>query len=315
MKVLALNGLSMNASAILEGKNFEVITTRVAQEQLENYIIDNAIDALLVGNNNEIQQETIDACSSLKLIGSYNNNSNIDTQYASDNGIHIIQPTDGTANAIAELVFAHLFGMTRFLHQSNREMPLEGDMNFNLLRKNFADGTELRGKTLGIIGFDTIGKQVAKLALGAGMKVIATQNQANDNIINIEFYNGQFINIEVETDLAEEVIKQADFITIHSENSEDQILGTKQFEHMKQGVGIVNTSHSGAVDEIALVTAMEAKVVQYAGLDVFENQPTPEIQLLMNPDLSLTPNIAAKTIESQERTDIELANKIVSLLG
>lgn len=305
----------MNASAILEGKNFEVITTRVAQEQLENYIIDNAIDALLVGNNNEIQQETIDACSSIKLIGSYTNNSNIDTQYASDNGIHIIQPTDGTANAIAELVFAHLFGMTRFLHQSNREMPLEGDMNFNLLRKNFADGTELRGKTLGIIGFDTVGKQVAKLALGAGMKVIATQNQANDNIINIEFYNGQFINIEVETDLAEEVIKQADFITIHSENSEDQILGTKQFEHMKQGVGIVNTSHSGAVDEIALVTAMEAKVVQYAGLDVFENQPTPEIQLLMNPDLSLTPNIAAKTIESQERTDIELANKIVSLLG
>jgi len=316
MKILALEGLSEKASEILEKQNFEVLTTKVAQGQLENYIIKNNIDAVLTGNNNEIQQELIDACPSLKLVGSYNKNTdNIDAQYAIDNGIQIINPSEGNVNAIAELVFAHLFGMTRFLHLSNREMPLEGDMNFKSLHRTFSQGNELRGKTLGIIGFDTVGHEVAKLALAIGMKVIATENQTGDNIINIPFYNGQFVNIEVETDTASEIIKQADFITIHTENTDEQILGQQQFESMKKGVGIVNTSHSGAIDEIALIKAIEDKVVKYAGLDYFENQTAPEIQLLMKPELSLTPNIATKTLESEENVDIELANKIVKLLS
>ena len=316
MKVLALEGLSSKAIEILNASNFEVKIVKVAQDQLENYISDNAFDVVILGNSNEVQQELIDACPSLKILGIYNSNTDhIDIQYAEDNGIQIISPSEGTANAIAELVFAHLFGMSRFLHQSNREMPLEGDMNFNLLHRSFSDGVELRGKTLGIIGFDTIGREVAKLALGLGMKVIASHNQTNDTIVNVSFYNGQFINIEVETDTVPEVLKQADFITIHTENTDSQILGEKEFDTLKKGVGIVNISHSGAIDEIALVKAIEAKTVQFAGLDFFENQPTPEIQLLMNPDLSLTPNIGTKTMEAEERISVELANKIVKALG
>ena len=314
MKVLALENLSEKAVATLEASNFEVKQVKVAQAQLENYIDDNSIDAIIIGKSNEIQQEIIDNCASLKLIASYNTETdNIDVQYAEDSGLQVISPSEGSANAIAELVFAHLFGMARFLHQSNREMPLEGDMNFSLLSKNFSLGIELRGKTLGIIGFDTLGKEVAKLALGLGMKVIATHNQSNDNLVNISFYNGQSVSIEVETDNFEEIVKQSDFITIHIED-DVQVLGKDAFDNVKPGVGIINISHAGAVDEIALIEAIKNKKVAFAGLDFYENQPTPEIQLLMNPELSLTPNIATKTIEAKERVSIELAEKIIKAL-
>jgi len=314
MKVLALENLSEKAVATLEASNFEVKQVKVAQAQLENYIDDNSIDAVIIGKSNEIQQEIIDNCTSLKLIASYNTETdNIDVQYAEDSGLQVISPSEGSANAIAELVFAHLFGMARFLHQSNREMPLEGDMNFSLLSKNFSLGIELRGKTLGIIGFDTLGKEVAKLALGLGMKVIATHNQSNDNLVNISFYNGQSVSIEVETDNFEEIVKQSDFITIHIED-DVQVLGKDAFDNVKPGVGIINISHAGAVDEIALIEAIKNKKVAFAGLDFYENQPTPEIQLLMNPELSLTPNIATKTIEAKERVSIELAEKIIKAL-
>ena len=236
-------------------------------------------------------------------------------QYAQDQGLQVINASEATANAKAELVFSHLFGMARFLHQANREMPLEGDMNFNMLHKHFSEGTELRDKTLGVIGFDTVGREVAKIALAIGMKVITTKTQTNDTIINIPFYNGQFVNIEVETDTTAEIIKQADFISIHADATDGYILGKDQFEKMKKGMGIVNVAQPGAIDEIALVNAIENQTVKYAGLDVFENQPTPEIQLLMNPELSLTPNIGATTVESTNRIGLELANQIIKLLS
>ena len=315
MKVLAINSISASGIDTLEKGGFEVIQTNVAQEQLENYINNHNIDILLIGNNTHIQQELIDACPSLKLIGCHTITDNIDVQYAQDQGIQIIEATEATANAKAELVFAHLFGTARFLHQSNREMPLEGDMNFNMLQKHFSQGTELRGKTLGIIGFDTVGREVAKIALAIGMKVIATKTQTNDTIVNIPFYNGQFVNIEVETDTVTEIIKQADFISVHADASDGYVLGKDQFDNMKKGMGIINVSQPGTIDEVALVDAIKNQIVKYAGLDVFENQPNPEIQLLMNPELSLTPNIGATTIEADDRIGVELANQIVTLLS
>ena len=145
------------------------------------------------------------------------------------------------------------------------------------------------------------------------MNVIATHNQSNDNLVNISFYNGQSVSIEVETDNFEEIVKQSDFITIHIED-DVQVLGKDAFDNVKPGVGIINVSHAGAIDEIALIKAIKNKKVAFAGLDFYENQPTPEIQLLMNPELSLTPNIATKTIEAKERVSIELAEKIIKAL-
>ena len=316
MKILANDGISQSGIAILENNGFEVITTKVAQNQLENFINENSIDAILVRSATQVRQELIEACPSIKLIGRGGvGMDNIDVDYAIDNGLHVINTPNASSSSVAELVFAHLFGMVRFLHQLNREMPLEGDTRFKDLKKDFGNGTELRGKTLGIVGVGRIGKEVAKIALGIGMKVIATDAFIGNATINVPFYNGQSIDIEIETQPISEVLKHADFITLHVPNQEEYIIGTEQFNSMKDGVGIINAARGGVIDEVALVTAIETGKVKYAGLDVFEKEPTPEIQILMNPDISLTPHIGAATIEAQNRIGEELAEQIIKLLS
>ncbi|ALU75084.1 NAD(P)-dependent oxidoreductase [Tenacibaculum finnmarkense] len=316
MKILVNDGILDGGTTTLENAGFEVITTKVAQEQLDNFINEEQINVVVIKNSTEIHAELIDNCPTLKLIANASTtNDNIDVVYAQECGVQIINVSDASANAVAELVFAHLLTMARFLHQANREMPLEGDTSFNALKKQFSAGTEVRGKTLGIIGMSTEGQQVAKLALGLGMKVIAYDVEFGDSItIPIEFYNGQAIDIEIDFTSADDLLKEADFITVHLASEENHVIGVKEFEKMKKGVGFINVSQSGLVDEIALVNAIESGKVQYAGLDTFENQPTPEIQLLMNPELSLSPNIASFTVESQHKIGTELANKIINSL-
>ncbi|MDO6744985.1 NAD(P)-dependent oxidoreductase [Tenacibaculum soleae] len=316
MKILANDGISESGKATLENAGFEVIITKVAQEQLESFINEDEINVIIIKNNTEIHAELIDNCPSLKLIANAGtNNDNIDVMYAQECGVQVVNIADASANAIAELVFAHLLGMARFLHQANREMPLEGDMSFNAMKKQFSNGTELRGKTLGIVGMDAAGQQVAKLALGVGMKVVAYDvNYDNSIIIPIDFFNGQNIDIEIDMLSSDELFKEAHFISLHLSAQENHVISTKEFEQMKDGVGFINVAQAGLVDEIALVKAIESGKVKYAGLDTFENQPKPEIQLLMNPNLSLSPNIAAYTVEAQHKIGTELADKIINSL-
>lgn len=316
MKILVNDGISASGIEALEKAGFEVINTKVAQEQLENYINDQGIDAVVVRSNTQIRQELIEACPSIKLIGRAGvGMDNIDVEYAIDNGVHVVNTQEASALSVAELVFAHLFGMVRFLHQSNREMPLEGDMNFNALKKQFSQGTELRGKTLGIVGFGSIGQEVAKMAIALGMKVIATDTEVQEATITIPFFDGQSVSFSVETQPFNDVLSKADFITLHLPAQDEYVITATEFDKMKDGVGIVNTSRGSVLNEVDLVNAIESGKVKYAGLDVFENQPTPEIQLLMNPEISMTPHIGASTIEAQERIGVELANKIIKLLS
>ena len=316
MKILVNEGISVGGMQALENKGFEVINTKVAQEQLENYINDHTIDAIAVGNTTQIRQELIDACPSIKLIACAGAEmDNIDVDYAIDNGVHVVNSEDASASSIAELVFAHLFTMVRFLHQSNREMPLEGDMRFNALKKQYSQGTELRGKTLGIVGFDTVGQEVAKTALALGMEVIATDVEIDNATITIPFFDGQSVDFFIETETVDNLLSKSDFITLHLPPQDGYVIETSLFDKMKDGVGIINTSHGSVLNEVDLVKAIENGKVKYAGLDVFESQPRPEIQLLMNPEISMTPHIGASTIEAQNRTGIELANKIIELLS
>lgn len=316
MKILANDGISQSGITILEKNGFEVITTTVAQNQLENFINENSIDAILVRSSTQVRQELIEACPSIKLIGRGGvGMDNIDVDYAINSGLHVINTPNASSSSVAELVFAHLFGMVRFLHQLNREMPLEGDTRFKDLKRDFGNGTELRGKTLGIVGVGRIGKEVAKIALGIGMKVIATDAFIGNATINVPFYNGQSIDIEIETEPISEVLKHADFITLHIPSQDNYVIGNDQFNSMKDGVGIINAARGGLIDEVALVKAIESGKVKYAGLDVFEKEPNPEIQILMNPDISLTPHVGAATIEAQNRIGEELAEQIVKLLS
>jgi D-3-phosphoglycerate dehydrogenase len=316
MKILANDGISQSGIDALEKGGFEVIVTKVAQNQLENYINENSIDAILVRSSTQVRQELIDACPSIKLIGRGGvGMDNIDVEYAIDQGLHVINTPAASSSSVAELVFSHLFGMARFLHSSNREMPLEGDSRFKELKKAYANGTELRGKTLGIIGFGKIGQEVAKIGLGIGMNVIATDGNIANFPITVDFFNGQKITINIDTISKEKLLANSDFISLHVPAQEGYIITKKEIEKMKDGVGIVNTARGGILNEVDLVQAIENGKVQFAGLDVFETEPTPAVQLLMNPEISLTPHIGAATKEAQDRIGTELASQIIVLLS
>lgn len=315
MKILANDGISAPGKSSLEAAGFEVITTKVAQEQLINYIQENQIEALLVRSATKVNKELIDACDKLRLIGRGGvGMDNIAVEYARKKGLHVINTPDASSDSVAELVFAHLFGGVRFLHDANRSMPLEGDSRFKSLKKSYAKGMELRGKTLGILGFGRIGQATAKIAFGVGMKVIYYDTSTEKTVITLPFYDGRSIDFEVRRSSKEEVLRQADFISLHTPAQEDYVIGEKELQLMKDGVGIVNAARGGIIDEVALVAALEKGKVAFAGLDVFESEPNPEIQVLMHPNVSLSPHIGAATQEAQERIGEDLARQIISLL-
>ena len=315
MKVLANDGISKSGIKALEKGGFEVITTKVAQEQVANYINTHDVKVILVRSATKVRKDIIDACPGLKIIGRGGvGMDNIDVAYAREKGLHVINTPASSSESVAELVFAHLFTGVRFLHDANRNMPLEGDSNFDGLKKAYANGIELRGKTLGIIGFGRIGQAVAKMALGLGMKVIAADKYVNEAVIRVDFYNGQFINVEIVTESLEDIFKHSDFITLHVPAQDGYVIDKEEFQLMKENVGIVNCARGGVINEVALIEALDEGKVLFAGLDVFEKEPTPEIQILMHPKISLTPHIGAATEEAQDRIGTELAEQIISLL-
>ncbi len=316
MKVLANDGVSQSGIDALEKAGFEVNTTTVAQEQLKNYINKNQISVLLVRSATTVRKDLIDACPSLKIIGRGGvGMDNIDVEYAKEKGLHVINTPAASSHSVAELVFAHLYGLARFLHNANRDMPLEGDSRFKDLKKAYAKGTELKGKTLGVIGFGRIGQATAKVALGIGMKVVAYDPLIEESDLELEFFDGQKLNFEIKTISKNEVLKQSDFITLHVPTQNDYVIGKAEFNLMKDGVILVNAARGGVIDELALVKAISNGKIARAALDVFEKEPKPEIQLLMNPALSLTPHTGAATNEAQDRIGTELATQIINILS
>ncbi|WP_405201869.1 D-2-hydroxyacid dehydrogenase [Dokdonia sp. LLG6352-1] len=315
MKVLANDGISQTGIDALTAGGFEVITTNVAQDQLENYINTNEIDVILVRSATTVRKELIDACPSIKVIGRGGvGMDNIDVQYARDKGLHVINTPAASSASVAELVFAHLYNGVRFLFDSNRNMPLDGDTKFKGLKKAYAKGTELRGKTLGVIGFGRIGQETAKIALGVGMKVIFHDPFTEEATVEVPFFDGQSVSFTIKSSSKEEVLKSADFVTLHVPAQKDYVIGKPEFELMKDGAAIVNAARGGVIDEVALIAALDSGKLSFAGLDVFENEPTPAVQVLMNPKVSLTPHIGAATSGAQDRIGTELAEQIMSIL-
>jgi D-3-phosphoglycerate dehydrogenase len=316
MKVLANDGISTSGIKLLEQNGFEVLTTKVAQEQVAAFINKHEINVLLVRSATKVNKDIIDHCPSLKVIGRGGvGMDNIEVDYARSQGKNVIFTPGSSAESVAELVFAHLFSGVRFLHDANRNMPLEGDSNFNGLKKAYANGIELRGKTLGIVGFGRIGKEVARIGLGLGMRVIATDKFVGHAEIKVDFYNSQFINVKIDTETLEAVLSQSDFITLHVPAQENgYVIDEAEFALMKDNVGIINASRGGIINEVALLKALDSEKVLFAGLDVFEEEPTPAVQVLMHPKISLTPHIGAATIEAQNRIGMELAEQLIGLL-
>ena len=315
MKVLANDGLDQSGIDGLQKAGFEVITTKVPQEELINYINENQVRTLLVRSATKVRKDIIDACPSLKIIGRGGvGMDNIDVEYAREKGINIINTPAASSASVAELVFAHLFSGCRFLTDSNRKMPVEGDTKFAELKKAYTKGVELRGKTIGIIGFGRIGQEVAKMALGLGMRVLAVDNFAEKVNLKVEFFNGQSVDFEIKTQSKEEVLKEADFVTLHVPAQKEFVIGQKEFDLMKNGAALVNCARGGVVDEEALLKALDSGKLAFAGLDVFINEPTPAKSILSHPKISLTPHTGASTNEAQDRIGISLAEQIISIL-
>ena len=315
MKVLANDGLDQSGIDGLQKAGFEVITTKVPQEELINYINENQVRTLLVRSATKVRKDIIDACPSLKIIGRGGvGMDNIDVEYAREKGINVINTPAASSASVAELVFAHLFSGCRFLTDSNRKMPVEGDSKFAELKKAYTKGVELRGKTIGIIGFGRIGQEVAKIALGLGMRVLAVDNFAEKVNLTVEFFNGQSVDFEIKTQSKEEVLKEADFVTLHVPAQKEFVIGQKEFDLMKNGAALVNCARGGVVDEEALLKALDSGKLAFAGLDVFINEPTPAKSVLSHPKISLTPHTGASTNEAQDRIGISLAEQIISIL-
>jgi D-3-phosphoglycerate dehydrogenase len=315
-KILANDGISTSGIHALEEAGFEVLTTNVAQEQLARFINEEHIAGLLVRSATQVRKELIDACPGLKLIGRGGvGMDNIDVSYAKEKGLHVINTPASSSASVAELVFAHLFGGVRFLHDANRIMPLEGDKNFKSLKKIYGKGSELRGKTLGVLGFGRIGQATARIALGIGMKVIYHDHSLEEAQISLSFFDGQSVSFPLQNSTKEEVLKASDFITLHVPAQKEYVIGKPELELMKNGVGLVNAARGGVMDEVALVDAIDRGKVAFAGLDVFESEPIPEVRILMHPKISLSPHIGAATGEAQDRIGTELAEQIIKLLN
>ena len=315
MNILANDGISDAGVDALKKYGFNISTTNVAQEQLADHINQNKIDGLLVRSATVVRKDLIDSCPNLKLIGRGGvGMDNIDLIYAQKKNVHVINTPAASSSSVAELVFAHLYGGVRFLHDSNRNMPLEGEANFKSLKKNYSKGIELRGKTIGIIGFGRIGQEVAKIALGVGMNVIACDNSLKEVTINLNFFDQSSVSFNIKTISKNEVLKQADFVSLHVPAQKKYVIDKKELATMKDGSVLINAARGGVINEVALVAALDSGKLLFAALDTFENEPKPEIQLLMHPKISLTPHIGAATNEAQERIGEELASQINNLL-
>jgi len=316
MKVLANDGISGSGIDKLEEYGFDVDLTKVAQEQLIDYINTNSISTLLVRSATQVRKDIIDNCPSLKIIGRGGvGMDNIDVEYAKSKGLHVINTPAASSKSVAELVFSHLFGCVRFLHESNRSMPLDGDSKFKDLKKSYAKGTELSGKTIGIVGFGRIGQEVAKIAIGIGMNVLFYDKIHKEANLKLDFFDGQSTSFKINSSSFEDLLNKSDFISVHTPATDKYIIDSKEISQMKNGVGILNLSRGGILNEEELLKNIENGKVSFAGIDTYEDEPNPSIKILMNSNISLTPHIGAATNEAQDRIGVELADKINDIIG
>jgi D-3-phosphoglycerate dehydrogenase len=311
IKILANDGIDPVGKQMLEEAGFSVDTNNIPQDQLPEKL--QAYDAITVRSATKVRKALIDACPNLKLVGRGGVGvDNIDVEYAKEKGVAVYNTPASSSLSVAELVFGHLFTGVRFLQDSNRKMPVEGNTKFNDLKKAYAKGVELRGKKLGILGFGRIGREVAKVAIGVGMEVLAYDLYPFNPEVEVTLGGGITVKAQVKTASAEEIIVESDFITLHTPFIEKPILGAEEFAKVKKGVGIINCSRGGLIDELALVDALNSGKVSFAGLDVYDNEPTPRQEILSHPKISLTPHIGAATNEAQERIGVELATLIIN---
>lgn len=317
IRILANDGISDDGKLLMEEAGYEVITKKVPQNELCDVI--GNYDVLLVRSATKVTAEVITAGTNLKMIGRGGVGlDNIDVEFAESKGIIVFNTPAASSQAVAELAFGHMFNLARFMHQANRNMALNGLTTFDTLKKNYGSGIQLRGKSLGIIGFGRIGQEVARIGLALGMNVLPTDLMINEANIDINIFANEKVtmNIHVPTVPYKEVLAKSDFISLHIPfGGGKPLIGAEEISSMKKGVYLINTARGGAIDETALLAALSSGQVAGAGLDVFENEPTPKAELLEHPNISLTPHIGAATNEAQANIGLDIADRVIAFFG
>jgi D-3-phosphoglycerate dehydrogenase len=317
IKILANDGIHPDGKMLLEEAGYQVDTEKIPQEELAGKLPE--YDVVIVRSATKIRKDLIDLCPKLKVIARGGVGlDNIDVQHARDKGIEVMNTPAASSQSVAELAFAHMFGLSRSVHLANREMPEKGDQEFKKLKKAYSKGFQLRGRTLGILGFGRIGQETARIGVALGMKVLPVDLVIEEVEIGINAFDHKDVSltIKLETASMEEMLSKSDYITLHVPfGGGKPLIGAEEMAKMKDGVILINTARGGAIDEEALLEALESGKVGGAGLDVFENEPTPRRALLEHPKVSMSPHIGAATEEAQRNIGLELADRIIAFYG
>ena len=286
VKILVNDGIHPDGKLLLEEADYIVDEERIPQEELPARIAE--YDVLIVRSATKVTKAVIDAGKNLKIIARGGVGlDNIDVEYAQSKGIEVVNTPQASSRAVAELAIAHLFGLSRMMHRSNRELSAGGD--FKKLKKAYETGFQIRGKTLGVIGFGRIGQEVAKIGLGIGMNVRAHDPFVQEAEIGLQLHSFEDLkfNVRITTEPMERILREADFLTFHLPGGGQPLIGAAEFSRMKTGVFLINTARGGVIDEEALLAALDSGKVAGAGLDVYENEPSPREALLRHPEYFL----------------------------
>ena len=312
-KILINDGIHPTGAKMLQDAGHEISLDKIEQADLASELP--KFDAICVRSATKVRTELIDQCPNLKAIGRGGVGlDNIDVSHAKGKGIAVLNTPAASSRSVAELAFGHLLSVARSLYKSNRSMPSKGDTEFKGLKKAYSKGFELEGKTLGIIGFGRIGQSTAEIALGMGMNILPVDPMIEGAKLRLGS-SSIGMDVDVKTVDMDEMLSKADIITLHIPNIGRYVLSTDEFNKMKDGTILINCSRGGTVDEDAMLAALENGKLAAAGLDVFENEPTPRKDILEHERISLTPHTGASTGEAQEKIGIELAEKLIATLS
>lgn len=316
MRILANDGISNDGKLLLEQAGYEVITNTVPQGELINYINTENIEVLIVRSATKVRKDVFDACANLKMVARGGvGMDNIDVEYGLSKGVKVVNTPASSSQSVAELVMGHLFATARFLNDSYQNMK-SGD--FSVLKKKYGKGIELRGKTLCIVGFGRIGQSLASYALGIGMDVVAVDFSVYTVEVPVQIGTTQTVKVPITTvtDL-QAVLPDVDFVSMHIPKQEDgsAVITQKELAIMKPTAIVVNAARGGVIDENDLICALNESLIGGACLDVFENEPTPNKELLNHFKIATSPHIGAATSEAQARIGVELATIIIDAFG
>lgn len=300
MKVLVLASIHPDGVQVLQDTCDVTVAPGLSEEEIVQKIPE--FHAVIVRSKPKINQKIIDAGVHLKIIGRAGVGlDNIDVEYAESKGITVVNTPGASSESVAEHVFALLLSKARDIPRADRAMR-EGKW----IKKELM-GTELKGKTLGIIGFGRIGSRLGEIAIAFGMTVLAY------DVIDV---SERAREVGADVCSMDDVLERSDFITLHVPlcSSTRNLISEKEMKKMKPNAVIINTARGGVIDEKALYKALSENRIQ-AALDVFEEEPATGSPLLTMDNIVVTPHIAGSTEEAQRRAGIEVAHKVVEALN